>query len=453
MRFIFTIIVSTWVGVLSAQEIFTKKDISKYLTMDNPFVYSEVAQRFIYKHRENYQLGNFDTALRAKYDKKDYPLSDGEFYSAGMVKPMENGIEFSADYRYAEGEQEYNNIKTGDEGEVLVGVKVPVLSVIEDINERKLNLYASRLDTEKVNYKANDNIRLLYAKVVSHYYTLLHLYQKNILVSDLVNYAEDRAVIITKRVKVGSLAQLALLEVQQQIINRKQRLLRTQTEYENALEKFVQYLNITKDEFNRMYILPPLMQMDAEVFPYELSLQEALENRPDLKIYDNEIKQLELKDKFNGVSAYPVLDVGVYGVHDFEEKDDGYKLTFDFNFPLQRRQYTSRSLEIKNEILHIRQQKERKVSMLKTDLKLIHNSISMFTKNIENSKLEVELVEKIQDAENKKYLMGLSNLFMVNQREIYTLEVRKKLLQYKVDYLLVLQRLNRVMGRSLEGFE
>ena len=36
------------------------------------------------------------------------------------------------------------------------------------------------------------------------------------------------------------------------------------------------------------------------------------------------------------------------------------------------------------------------------------------------------LAEKLEQAENKKYILGMSNLFIVNQREIYTLEVKKK---------------------------
>ena len=443
------VVIAILFNALHAKEVFTEENIMMYLNLNNPFIYSAVGDKYIYKERENYQHGNFDTKLSAKYDKKDYPLSDAEYISAGVSKPIENGMEFSLDYRRSEGTQEYSNIKTGDDGELLLGVKIPVLSVMNNINKRKLDLDSARLDTRKVEFITEDNLRLLYFKIVSSYYKLLHHKQSNTLVLELLNNAKKRVSIIKKRVDAGSLPELSFLEAQQQIINRQQRLLNTQNRYKNALETFLQYLNISPEVFDEKYSLPSLSQVQSHYKEKEVSIDKALENRPDIKAFSTEIKKLTLENKFTSISQYPDVDVGVYGVHDFEY-ENGFKITLGMNFPLERRKYTSKSLEIKKSIQNIQKKREQKTLKIKRDLKVLHNSINTLVKNIDNSTREVSLVERLEQAEVKKYKVGLSNLFMVNQREIYTLQIKKKLLQYTLDYLLLEQELDKVSGTGMK---
>ncbi len=432
-----------------ATELFTQEDIARYLTIENPFVYTAVGQKYIYKEKEQYQLGGFDTNLGVKYDKKDYPLSEAEYFSAGIEKPIENGMEFSLNYRKAEGTQEYNNIKTGDDGEVLLGVKIPVFSVANNTNKRKLALDSSRLDTRKMDYKAQDNLRLLYSKIIEGYYELLFYHQNKGLVTKLLDKARRRVSIIEKRVDAGSLPQIALLEANQQVLNREQRLLVTKNQYENALSSFLKYLNIDVEYFNQTYTLPLLSDLKENDIPPEVSFEKALENRPDLKVYANEIKKLDLENTFTSISKYPNLDIGVYGVHDFEY-ENGFKITLGMDFPLERRKYTGKSLEIKKSRQNVQKEKEQQIIMIKTDLQIIKNSMGTLLLNIDNSEKEVDLVQKLEDAEEKKYLLGSGNLFMLNQREIYTLQIKKKLLQYNLDYLRLVQESNKVMGISFE---
>lgn len=432
-----------------ATELFTQEDIARYLTIENPFVYTAVGQKYIYKEKEQYQLGGFDTNLGVKYDKKDYPLSEAEYFSAGIEKPIENGMEFSLNYRKAEGTQEYNNIKTGDDGEVLLGVKIPVFSVANNTNKRKLALDSSRLDTRKMDYKAQDNLRLLYSKIIEGYYELLFYHQNKGLVTKLLDKARRRVSIIEKRVDAGSLPQIALLEANQQVLNREQRLLVTKNQYENALSSFLKYLNIDVEYFNQTYTLPLLSDLKENDIPPEVSFEKALENRPDLKVYANEIKKLDLENTFTSISKYPNLDIGVYGVHDFEY-ENGFKITLGMDFPLERRKYTGKSLEIKKSRQNVQKEKEQQIIMIKTDLQIIKNSMGTLLHNIDNSEKEVDLVQKLEDAEEKKYLLGSGNLFMLNQREIYTLQIKKKLLQYNLDYLRLVQESNKVMGISFE---
>ncbi len=450
MRF-FTLYIGCFVlSIVEAKEVFTKEHILRYLDENNPSVYSAIGKKYIYKEKEKYQLGNFDTNLAVKYDKKEYPVTGGEYFSTVIEKPIENGMEFSLGYRKAEGTQEYNNIKTGDDGEIQLGVRAPLLSVINNLSERKLNLESARQNSKIANSEAKNNIRLLYFDTVAAYYKLLYFKQNLQLVSDLLNNAKRREKIIAKKVKLGSSARISNLEAKQQIINRQQQFLSTQNSYQNALENFSQYLNLRTETFEQEYSLPSLLNVkkkNREIYP---SLDEALKNRPDLQVYDYDIKKLELQSQLVSISKYPKINVGLYAVHDFQE-ENGFKVTFDMDFPIERRKFLGKSLEIKKSIQNINQKKEKKVINIRTELNVINHSIKTLQRNIENAQLEVDLVEELELAENKKYEVGLSNLFMLNQREVYTLGVKKKLLKYNLEYLILQEELDKVVAKPIDG--
>ena len=45
-------------------------------------------------------------------------------------------------------------------------------------------------------------------------------------------------------------------------------------------------------------------------------------------------------------------------------------------------------------------------------------------------------------------MIGSSTLFMLNQREVYTLEVQKKVLKHKLNYLILKEDFYKEMGLS-----
>lgn len=440
------------ISTLTATELFTKDKISHFLTEENPFVYSEIGKKYIYKEKEKYYLGDFDTKLSSAYDKKNYPKSDAEFFDVTLQKPLENGIEFIAGYRDAKGTQEYNNIKTGDDGEVRAGIKVPIFSVIHDISTRKLNLNAAALDTTKINYESQDNLRLLYFKIISDYNKLLYSKAVLELEKELLITSQKRENIIKQKVKVGALPDIALLEASQQTINRKQRLVTQENDFSNIYESFLQYLNLSKEAFEKRYTLPQMevIQKDQEKhWNLHSAIDTAIENRPDLKMLDYEVKKMNVHDQHTKLLNYPNLNVSVYGVHDLQY-ENGVKVALDMDFPIERRKYEGKHAEIIKTIKNIENTKEKEIITIKTNLTNVINSLDNLATNIENSKDEIVLVEKLEEAENKKYLLGLSDLFMVNQRELYTLEIKKKLLKYNLEYLLLEQEATKEIGGSFE---
>jgi len=436
-----------FVTLVPAKVPFYPKHISKYLTKENPFVYDNLAKEQIDKQKVRFYEGNFDTKLSAKYDNKDYALTQGEFLEFNVAKPIENGMDFLLGYRKATGVQEYNNIKTGNDGEIRMGVKIPVSSVIAGVNERELQLKTSRLENKKLQLNTQNNLQKFYYKIVSEYYKLL--YQKNLLSLELnlLDTAKKRMKFVQKRVKNGLLPKVSFIEVNQQILNRKQRFVHAKNALEKNIEIFVMYLGIKKNTFEKVYTIPKLKK-HVTLPSLSKAIKYAIRNRPDLLIYDYKLKQQEMQKGYVKQLNYPDVNVELYGLHDIQH-GNGYKVSVNMDFPLERRKFEGKNEEVKMKIMQIENQKEMKISTIKSTLSYLINSMKNLQTNLYNSQKEINAAKKLEKAELKKYTLGLSTLFLVNLREISTLEIRKKYLYYLLELKLLSQAIKVEMGKKI----
>jgi len=433
---------------VEAKEIFTKKQIANYLTEKNPYYYSAIGEKFVYEQKVNYQKGAFDTKLKAKYDNKDYGASEGDFLNFGVDKPLADGIDLSLDYRKATGTQEYNNIKTGEEGEMLLGIKIPIFSLLEKINTRDYVINSASLQSQKVDASTEDRVRLLHYDIVSSYYTMLYYKEVLKLVEHLLNNAKKRQTYVAKSVEGGAMPQMSLLEIEQQIINREQSFVTVENIYQNALSVFLKYLNLERKQFFTLYTLPSLKDITYKRKKDKESIAFALEHRPDILAYDVEQEKLMLDGHYSQLLKYPDLKLGVYGSHDLYY-GNGFKVALQMDFPVERSKYKAKSLEIQSSLLHIEKQRQMKVVDITIEIRNIINSLNTLRQNIQKSKNEVRLVQKLESAEEKKYRLGLSSIFMLNQREMQTLQVKQKRLKYQLDYLLTQEELNMQMNMPI----
>ena len=432
---------------LEGQEIFRSQNISEYLNKENPFVSTLFNKEYIAKERIQYYQGAFDTKISAKYDFKEYPATSGEYYDIFTKKKFQNGMEFLAGYRNAKGTQEYNNIKTGKEGEILLGVTLPVIDLFKGTNSHKTKLDIAKVESFKQKYNSKNNLRLFYLEVFNSYHKLLYNRIVLKLEQKLLKKAEDRQEFIQQKVKAGILPEFSLVEAEQQIINREQRLFLATISYENSFTDFVKYLNMSKDRFKKRYVLKDSLEIPVEKFNFDEVLEKAKANRPDIKMLEFDKQKLYIEKKNIDLLKYPNINLSLYGVHDFKY-GNGFKISFNIEFPIERGQYESKIGEYQQNLQNREELQQKKLIEIRRYLKNIINSLDILKENIANAKQEIKLVKKLENGETRKYLVGSSNLFILNQREIQTLDVEKKVLQYKLNYLLLKEQLNAQMGNS-----
>ncbi|MHC3993653.1 TolC family protein [Thiomicrolovo sp. ZZH C-3] len=434
-------------GSAGAKELLTPAVIESYLNEKNPYIYTAVGQQYVSEARAEAAEGAFDTRLGVKYDNKRYPASEGELADVYVEKATESGVELLAGYRRAEGVQEYNNIKTGDDGEVRLGVKVPVFAVAKGMNPRRYALESAAIDAARSTYAAKENLRHLRFDVYAAYYTLLYRRSVASLESALLAKAREREGFVRSKVGVGELPEIALLEVQRQILNRVQRRLEALNGYKVALGSFTRFLGLSPEALEARYALPSLPEASAEELRFEEALQTAWEQRPDLRSLQYDKRRFGLQEEYNALSKYPSLNVALYGVHDFVY-DNGVKVSLEMSFPVERRTYAGRKKAIEKGERAVDEALQRKRIEIETALSNRFETRRMLRENLKNAGDEVSLAERLEAAEVRKYRLGAGDLVMVNQRELTTLEVRQKALSYRLRLLLQALEIARELGSA-----
>ena len=428
------------------QDVFRTKHIYQYLHEDNPFYYETIAEEYIAKGRELFSKGSLDTQLNASYDNKNYPATAGTYEGLEILKPMENGIEFSLGYRKSKGTQEYNNIKTGKDGEIISGLKVPILSLLHDISKNKVNIESARLGTEHFKHRSQENRLKLYFNIAKIYYQLLLQKELTNKQGELLNKVKKTDQFISQQIQLGELPRVAKIEVEQVILSRKQQYFNEKNSFNRIKNIFLSYLGVDKDSFNQLYRLPNLKMENHFLISMNEAIQIAIENRPHLKVIDVALKKNALEKKYNILGKYPKVDMKLSTVYDpiYEE---GYKISFNVSFPLETRKYSGMEEIIQKKNLMLHHQKSKQIMELKTDILNIYQKIETKKIMTELLKEELLLVKKLEYVEKRKLQEGVGTLVLLNQREISTLKVEQKLLKSYYELATYALEVNYLLGK------
>lgn len=431
---LFILIGMSFVSLLG-QEVLKREVLYRLMDENNPYVYTVLAHQRIQDKKVIYAQGAFDTKLGTKYDEKQYPLSESRFSDVYVEKPLENGLELLGGYRKAYGMQEYTNIKTGDEGEMRLGVKVPVVPLLQGTNEHQMNLKVARLDSYQAASSVRKNLRELYYTVIGSYYQLLFRHELLLLEQELLKNAQERYSYIEKRVNLGDTAPIILTEARQLINEREQRMAESRNHFNNARQQVASYLNISENLLEKHYTIPSLPEPSIDAVEVQGALRKVVENRPELHILELENRKLNEERALAEVMRYPEIDVSLYGVHD-RKYNDGFKVSLEMAFPIERRKYEGKSSEL--QIKKEKNANEIKKSLLEAEriITTAVNNANTMKENFRNVLDEISLVEQVEKAEKRKFELGQSELFVLNQRELRTLQVKQKKYEYQLRLLL-----------------
>ena len=437
--------------LLFSQTLFTQETIQEYLNESNPYYYASIAKEAVSRENENIFKSAFDTQFNMKYDTKRYPTTEGDYKQVDLTKAIGNGMEFSVAYRSAQGTQEYNNIKTGEEGEVYTSVNIPVLSLINNTSKNELDLQVAQLKTKELSQGSKKKILKLYLLTSKIYFELLLNRSIYLTEEDLLNKAELNYEFIAKEVRGGKRAKIALIDVQSQIINRKQRLLSAKNRYQTMENTFLKYLNISKETFYKRYTLASIKIEEGKDEELYVGAQEiALKNRPEFQEIEYLLDKVDLQSQHNDISKYPKFDIRLNGVYDLAYKENGYKVAMAFNFPLERSDYKGREESYKKEKILLQNSKLTIKNDIQVNIRNIIQKASLQKQNIQLADEEISLVEQLESAERRRYQEGLSSLLFVNQREILSLKAQQKLLHYYFELQLLHLQLKYELGILLQ---
>jgi outer membrane protein TolC len=390
-------------------------------------------------------LGAFDLKLKAKGDIRTRGFYNGKSMDVVVEKPLQffNSRVYTG-FRQSEGKYpDYEGKNdTLTDGESRFGVE---FSLLQDraIDERRLKLRNSKLGLNSKEMKFL-LVRVKINKMASKAYwtwvakgNIVKVYQ------ELLDIAIDRNKGLKSRVRRGDLAKIYMTENRQYILKRETQLLKSKQEFFEAALELSLFL---RDEFSSP-IMPQdelLPEFDSN-FPmvskvmFEEGVSRAMEISPKLRILDNQTQEFRNEQLMGENKLMPRLDLS------FEvSRDTGIgsstligtenRAMLKLEIPLERNLGKGKVAKSKAKRKRVEYERKLQTEMLKNKISNLFNKMKIFMNVITNTQEEVQVAQKLQKAEVRKFANGASDFFVVNLREQNTADAKIKLIKAKLKF-------------------
>lgn len=356
----------------------------------------------------------------------------GYYESHGLDAALVQTLPFSntrafAGYRYGNGDfpsYEFGNL-TRSGGEARAGFAV---SLLRDraIDTRRAALSGATLDVEVERARLTAEQLLVLQQAYVAYAQWLLAARLHESYAQLLAIAVERGVALERRVSSGDAAEILLVENRQAELQRRGLVVDAQRQIDMAAEQVALYL---RDSAGAP-LLPrydPALELpaeDAAVVGADLSalLPQVLARHPDIAIARLAQEQAGLERRLAENLAKPQVDVRFYSSRDFgggslQLAGTDNVADIAFSIPLRTREARGKAGAAQAEIAALAQRIRLLGDQVETDLRRARVNLDA-TRQMEAYALE-ELVasQTLADAERQRFDAGLSDFFLLNQRE------------------------------------
>ena len=404
--------------------------------------------------------GLFDPAFYVKNEQKTFDGKNYYSYANPELKiPTWYGLDIKAGFENNLGER-LEPITTFGKSSYL-GLSVPLLKGALLDKRRSTVLQAKLLSRMSVQDQLLTYNNLLYEAAES-YWAWVSSFQKMEILDRTLKINQDRFELVKNAFVQGeraaidtteALSQLQFIEAAQSqawLDFQKQRLelsnflwKEDQSAYELD-ESVIPDSSWNKVEINQ-YPLPSL----------DIMLTKAMNEHPKLNVINIKQDALVLEKKLKMQSLLPTFDVSynflskgytTNGMFKQPLFQNNYKYGFQIGMPFflreARGEYTKSVLKIKDNAFELQQTKlqvSNKVRSYFAEIHSLKNQSLLFQQNVVNQKALLQ-------AEQTKFEMGESSLFLVNSRENKLLETEQKLVELKTKFFKSLISLQWAAG-------
>jgi outer membrane protein TolC len=388
--------------------------------------------------------GAFDPKFEVDYNRKKF--SGTEYYDKlnGLFKiPTWYGIELKATFEENSGEYLNPEGFVPEDGLYSAGVKVPVAQGLL-INDRMASLKQAKLFREQA--KADRDIfvnNILYEASLS-YFKWLQAYNELKLFENFLTNAELRYRGIERGAEVGERADIDVVEARIAINQRRLSLEQSKVKLMKAALELSTFLWL---ENNIPVELQPNVIPDVDSEPIvdttfninQLREDEVIvETHPKMISLDYKLQSLEVDTRLKANKLLPKIDVEYNFITEVPEvarsfNTAEYKGGLNVSFPLFLRKERGDLRLAKLKM----QDTEFEINATRVNLQ---NKINAIRQELDSYVTQNELVSqmvtdysKMLEAEERKFLLGESSLFLVNSRESKLIDGQLKAIevQYK----------------------
>ena len=409
--------------------------------------------------------GAFDPKLVSTYDRKEFAQSlYYDHWQNKLAIPLwPGGIDLNVSYDRNNGRYINPEERTPASGLSGVGLSVPIGQGLL-IDARRNTVRQARLAQ---NLAEADQLKLINKTLfdaAKTYWEWFLAHQQRRLLTEGYALADQRFRALRERALLGDAAIIdtteALITVQDRLVQRQQ----ADLEEQNARLRVSTFLWNASGQPVEL----PAQARPQEAplsLPDQVTLQtlldQAARQHPDLVKLSVKNQQLMLEERFRKamiqpqivlnaslLSETPTVDAGYDWSSYYAFRPQNHKIGVDFVFPLFLRKERGklREVQVKNQQVVLEQQQTSRV--ITNALQAAYNQLQTLAQQTTLQQQTIQNQQKLLQAEQQKFDLGESSLFLVNARETKLIDLRLKGEELKSKYQKAVAELYFVAGTT-----
>ncbi|RYY56107.1 MAG: TolC family protein [Chitinophagaceae bacterium] len=404
--------------------------------------------------------GSFDPGLRTGTSKKT--VDDNryyEYFNTELTLPTWIGADFRVGVESVNGTRPDPTRTTGKSN--YLGVTVPLAKGLLT-DKRRAVLQTARITRQASAVEKQKILNQLFGDAIKSYWYWAEKFAQYKLLDDLVQVNKARLRLTLQAFQLGDRAAVDTIEALAQLQTFQVTREKAWLEFQNAGLELSEYLwsegdlpvaipegivpddqEITRRKEDQM--LPSLDSL----------LTIAVENHPEAILLDYKIDVLEIDKrlKFQDLLPQANLDYNVLGKnYNLLKTTDpvlfanNHRYGLSFVMPLRFSQARGEYKKARIAITEAQLDRNIKRMAIGNKIKASYNEITALVKQIRLQETAYNSLQILQRAEEQRFAMGESSLFLINTRENKTLESVQKLIELKIKYQLAITSLRQSAG-------
>lgn len=393
--------------------------------------------------------GNFDPKLTAGWDQKSFNGKNYFSYGQTEIKvPTQLGVTLKGGYNWAGGSYLNPERLLPDQGQAVLG--------LEWNPGNGLFVDPARLERQQAGLAASTakslrqlTVNAILEQAATLYYEWVLAYQQTRILEKGVQTASIRLEAIRESFLRGDKAAVDTLEALINLQNREYEQSLARMAFQSASLQLTNFLwesgRVPEDALQNRTPPPTVNLFEKVVPPLDVLVQTASLSHPDLQLYQLELASLDLEERWKQEQLKPEMLVqytllgrgmnfsALTGEPTLTELlSNNAKWGISFSYPLPNRKNRA-SLQL------TRIKMSQKQLGLANKRQEIVSKIQVLHNEWENNLSQFDMItgvalgyQRLFQAENEKFVLGKSSLFLVNSREQKWIESQLKLAEVQV---------------------
>lgn len=451
-------------GLVAAQDSTSVLSLAEYLGYVKSF-HPIVKQANLVINESEAKLmkarGAFDPKLEVDYDRKKF--KNTEYFdrlNATFKIPTWFGVEFKGNFEENTGDFLNPQAFVPEDGLYSAGVSVPVARGLLT-NKRMAMLRQSRLYVKQAQVDRQLLVNNILYEATVTYFNWLRRYNEKRVFEDFLDNAEIRFNGIKKSYEVGDMPAIDTLEARIALNNRKLNLEKSRIKFIKAsleLSNFLWLNDNTPVELEDGVVpnIDTFLTVDETLNTSGLDIESFdIESHPKLQSLDYKIRSLNIEKRLKANNLLPQIDLQYNFLSETPEvarsfSTSAYKSGVNINFPLFLRKERGDLRLAKLKLQDTRFEVQDTRLSLRNKIDAINQELDSYITQSDFTEVIVDDYATLLSAEERKFFLGESSLFLVNSRESKLIDAKLKAIEIENDFLKTKANLFNVLAIESE---